>query len=234
MPRVASPFVICAGASGRPRSAPSRWRRRCWRSRRSLGLLFVALGETGDIWAAPRALCDSGRADADRAAAGGRRRGDHRGRRRHRLDRHHLRVPGPRRAHLAAAAAARDPDLHRGLRLRRHSRRARAGAVGAARDLRLALRRRLLVPGCALARRRHLRHRLRALPVRLSRRARDVPDARLAVRGSRAHARRAAVDAGAAASRCRWRGPRSRSGSRSRCSRRSTTSAPANISACRP
>ena len=100
-------------------------------------------------------------------------------RRRHRLGGHHVRVSGPRHARLAAAAAARHPDLHRGLRLRRYSRRARARAIGAARDLRLALRRRLLVPERSLARRRDLRHRLRALSLRLSRRARDVPDARL-------------------------------------------------------
>ena len=42
--------------------------------------------------------------------------------------------------------------------------------------LRLAIGRRLLVPERALARRRDLRHRLRALSLRLSRRARDVSD----------------------------------------------------------
>ena len=61
----------------------------------------------------------------------------------------------------------------------------------AARDLRLALRRRLLVPEHPLARRRDLRDRLRALPVRLSGRARDVPDARRAIRRGGARARRA-------------------------------------------
>ena len=45
-----------------------------------------------------------------------------------------------------------------------------------ARADRLALGRRLLVSECALAARRDLRHRHRALSLRLSRRARDVPD----------------------------------------------------------
>ncbi len=200
-----------------------------------VSLVVIALGgETGDIWAhliryvIPIALWQTA------SAAGRRRRRDGDRRRRHRLGGHHLLVSGSRRADLAAAVAARHSDLHRGLRLRRHPRRARTGAVGAARDVRLAVRRRLLVSECPLARRRGLRHRLRALPVRLSRRARDVPDPGGAARRGRADARRAAMAAGARASRCRWRGRPSRSALRSRCSKRSTTSAPANISACRP
>ena len=100
--------------------------------------------------------------------------------------------------------------------------------------VRLALRRRLLVPDVRSLGGADLRHRLRALPLRLSRRARDVPDPERVPDRSRAHARRDAAGRWRATSRCRWRGRRSRSGSRSRCSRRSTTSAPANISACRP
>ncbi len=96
------------------------------------------------------------------------------------------------------------------------------------------VRRRLLVPERALARRRHLRHGLRALSLRLSRRARDVPDPERALFAEAARmlgarpwplARAHHAAAGAAGDRGRR--------SRSRCSRRSTTSAPANISACR-
>ena len=60
------------------------------------------------------------------------------------------------------------------------------------------IRRRLLVPERALARRRDPADGPRALSLRLSRRARDVPDPGRAVRGSRARARRAAVPARAA------------------------------------
>ena len=46
--------------------------------------------------------------------------------------------------------------------------------------------------------------------------------------------RRDPVAARASTSHCRWHGPPSRPAWRSRCWKRSTTSAPANISACRP
>ena len=103
------------------------------------------------------------------------------------------------------------PDLYRGLRLRRHSRRGRTRAGGLARDLRLALRGRLLVSERPLAHRRHPSVRLRALPLRLSRHARDAADARLDVHRGSAHARRASMGpgaahhlaAGAARARCR-------------------------------
>src|SRR5262249_18921403 len=101
-------------------------------------------------------------------------------------------------AELAAAAATCDPDLHRGLRLCRHSRRARARAICAASDFRLALSRRLLVSERPLARRRDTPIRLRALSIRLSRRARDVSDAGPTIHRARAHARRATMGTRAA------------------------------------
>src|SRR5262249_21044156 len=94
---------------------------------------------------------------------------------------------------LAAATAACDPDLHRGLRLCRHPRRARPGAIGAASGFRLALRRRLLVSERPLTRRRNSPFRLRALSIRLSRRARDVSDSGSTIHRARTHARRATL-----------------------------------------
>ena len=67
-----------------------------------------------------------------------------------------------------------------------------------ARADRLALGRRLLVSQSALAAGRDLRDRHRALSLRLSRRARDVPDPKRVDDRGRAHARRHALHAGAA------------------------------------
>src|SRR5262249_8296111 len=97
-----------------------------------------------------------------------------------------------------AAAAACDPDLHRGLRLCRDSRRARARTIGAASGFRLALRRRLLVSERPLTRRCNSPFRFRALSIRLSRRARDVSDSGPAIHRARAHARRATMGTRAA------------------------------------
>ena len=57
-----------------------------------VGLVFVALGDTGELWLHLARYVIPVATGADRAAAGGRRRGDDRARRRHRLGGHHLRV----------------------------------------------------------------------------------------------------------------------------------------------
>ena len=227
-----SPMRIARGAVA---PAPSPLRRRCWRSRRSLSLVVIALrGDTGDIWphliryVMPAALVQTVLLLAGVAAVTVDRR------RRHRLDRHHLPVSRPRRAGLAAAAAARDPDLHRRLRLRRHARRARAGADR--RCARCSAGGRPPTTGfrtCARSAARSSSSASCSILTSISPRARcSRPRARADREAARMLGARP-LAAGAAASRCRWRGPRSRSASRSRCSKRSTTSAPANISACR-
>ncbi len=141
----------------------------------------------------PDPPCDPDGAGRDRPSARRRGRGDDPDRRRHRLDRDHVRVSRPRCARLDAAAAARDPDLHRGLCLRRSAGRARSRPVGATRAVRLALGGRILVPQCPLARRRDPAVRLRALSLRLSRRPRDAADAGYAARRAGPHAGRAPV-----------------------------------------
>ncbi len=73
--------VAAAAARAHPALRPALGR--AGRDRRHLG--------------SPGAPCDSGRARADCAPARRRRRGDDHARRRHGLDRHHLRFPGPRR-----------------------------------------------------------------------------------------------------------------------------------------
>ena len=141
-------------------------------------------------------------------------------RRRRRVARHRLSLSRPRYARLGARAAARLPDLHRRLRLRRHLRRVRPGAEHAARADRLEADARLLVSEHPLAARRDLRLLAGALSVRVPRRARDVPDAeRVPVRG-RAHARRHAFHAGAPRRAAARAARRSRSGCRWRCSKR--------------
>ena len=161
-------------------------------------LVVIAAGSHRRPLAPSDPLRRAGGAGADRAAAPRRRRGHHRHRRRHRLGSDHVPVSRARHARLDAGAAARNSDLHRGLRLCRPARRLRPGAIGAARAVRLAGRRRLLVPERALAARRDPADGLRALSLCLSRRARDVSDPGGAVCGGRARARRTAVPAGAA------------------------------------
>ena len=152
----------------------------------SLALLALR-GDSRDLGPSCR-LCAAGRV-ARHGAAARRRRGDHRRHRaRHRVAGHRLSVSRARYAGLAAAAAARDADLHRRLRVRRPVRRARAGAVPA---------RRRVVHQYPLARRRDLRDGDRALPLRLRRGARHVPDPERVPGRSRAHARRDAPHAGA-------------------------------------
>ncbi len=221
-PRLAHPHGFDRGRGSATRADPARQSRRPRdrRYRRHLG--------------PPDPLRTPGRAGADRAAAGGRSRGHGDRWRRHRLDGDDLFISRPRRADLAAATAAGDPDLHRSVRLRRHSRRARARAGGAACDLRLALGGRLLVSECPLARRRDFRDRAGALSVRLSRGPRDVPDPGRATCRSRADAGRAALGIGAAHHAAAGAACHRRRSRASPSWRRSTTLAQANISACRP
>ena len=113
----------------RPRLAPGRdrdsaRRRRAGASRRSPTSCASRSSATPELWPHLAAYVLPSAALNTLLLLGG-RRGAHRDhRRRHRLARHRLSLSRPRRARLAAAAAARVPDLHRRLRLCRHLRRA--------------------------------------------------------------------------------------------------------------
>ena len=119
---------------------------------------------------APELPAEHARARARRRV---RRAGD---RGRHGVAGQHVHLPRPPPVRMGAAAAARRPGLHHRLHLHRSPGVRRAGARPAARGDRLDPRR-LLVPADPLARRRDRGHEPRALPLRLSARARRVPRA---------------------------------------------------------
>ena len=85
------------------------------------------------------------------------------------------RFPGPAPVRMAAAPAARDPDLYHRLLLSRAVRLFRRAADLVAEPVRLAQRPRLLVPRHQESRRRHLRHERGTLPLRLHHRAGELP-----------------------------------------------------------